>query len=216
MRRKEIALELTPLLDVILTLLFMVLISITQQVQSTQQEAQQALNEANEKIELAEKKILQLNQSAVSMELLQDNCKVVTIAAYNDKDVPGERTITVKDNDDEEPYEIRYDWTNLTFAKNAFKQTLTNSYLTLEGDEQIIFIVFQYDSKSIYNYDYSFINSVLSTVNAERSEVYTVYYNIPLSVINGEDSSDNTNNADTTSSAVTSDDGDTVSSNVIG
>lgn len=216
MRRKEIALELTPLLDVILTLLFMVLISVTQQVQSTQQEAQRALDEANEKIELAEKKILQLNQSAVSMELLQDNCKVVTIAAYNDKDVPGERTITVKDNNDEEPYEIRYDWTNLTFAKNAFKQTLTNSYLTLEGDEQIIFIVFQYDSKSIYNYDYSFINAVLSTVNAERPEVYTVYYNIPLSVINGEDSSDNTNNAGTTSSTVTSDDGGTVSGTVTG
>ncbi|MGN0519097.1 MAG: hypothetical protein ACI4II_10285 [Acutalibacteraceae bacterium] len=214
MRRKEIALELTPLLDVILTLLFMVLISVTQQVQSTQQEAQRALDEANEKIELAEKKILQLNQSAVSMELLQDNCKIVTIAAYNDKDVPGERTITIKDNNDEEPYEIRYDWTNLTFAKNAFKQTLTNSYLTLEGDEQIIFIVFQYDSKSIYNYDYSFINSVLSTVNADRPEVYLVYYNIPLSVINGENSSDNTNNSDTTSSTVTSEYGDTVSETV--
>lgn len=214
MRRKEIALELTPLLDVILTLLFMVLISVTQQVQSTQQEAQRALDEANEKIELAEKKILQLNQSAVSMELLQDNCKIVTIAAYNDKDVPGERTITIKDNNDEEPYEIRYDWTNLTFAKNAFKQTLTNSYLTLEGDEQIIFIVFQYDSKSIYNYDYSFINSVLSTVNADRPEVYLVYYNIPLSVINGENSSDNMNNSDTTSSTVTSEYGDTVSETV--
>lgn len=216
MRRKEIALELTPLLDVILTLLFMVLISITQQVQSTQQEAQRALDEANEKIELAEKKILQLNQSAVSMELLQDNCKIVTIAAYNDKDVPGERTITIKDNDDEEPYEIRYNWTNLTFAKNAFKQTLSNSYLTLEGDEQIIFIVFQYDSKSIYNYDYSFINSVLSTVNSDRPEVYLVYYNIPLSVISGENSSDNTNNADTTSSTVTSDNGNTVSGTVTG
>lgn len=214
MRRKEITLELTPLLDVILTLLFMVLISVTQQVQSTQQEAQQALNEANEKIELAEKKIIQLNQSAVSLELLQDNCKVVTIAAYNDKDVPGERTITIKDNNDEEPYEIRYDWSNLTFAKNAFKQTLTNNYLTLKGDEQIVFIVFQYDSKSIYNYDYSFINSTLSTVNAERSEVYLVYYNIPLSVINGEDSSNNTDTSDTASSTVTPADNDTVSSTI--
>ncbi len=181
--RKQIALELTPLLDVILTILFMVLISITQQAQTAQADAEKALEEANHKIELAEKKLTQINQSAISLELLQDNCKVVTVTAYNNEADDGGRRITIAENKDE-PYEIEYNWDSLTFAKNSFKQTLSNDYLTLNEDEQIIFIVFQYDSKSIYNYDYTFINSVLTEINTNNSHIYLAYYDMPLSVIN--------------------------------
>lgn len=193
-KHREIALELTPLLDVILTLLFMVLITVTQQAQTAQKDAQQALNDANAKIEQAEKKLTQINQSAVSIELLQNNCKIVTVAAYNDEKSPEKRSITVKEGDNE-PYEIQYDWSSLNFAKNSFKQALLNDYLTLKDDEQIIFIVFQYDSRAIYNYDYTFINATLSEINTNRPEVYLAYYNIPLSVLNG--SEDNTVSGDT-------------------
>jgi len=181
--RNQIALELTPLLDVILTILFMVLISVTQQAQTAQADAEKALEEANHKIEMAEKKLTQLNQSAISLELLQDNCKVVTVTAYNNAEDDGGRRITIAENKDD-PYEIEYDWSSLTYAKNSFKQTLSSDYLTLHEDEQIIFIVFQYDSKSIYNYDYTFINSVLTEMNTNNSHIYLAYYDMPLSVIN--------------------------------
>lgn len=184
-KRKEIVLELTPLLDVILTLLFMILITVTQQAQTAQKNAEQALNDANVKVEQAEKKLTQIKQSAVSIELLQENCKIITIAAYNDEKSPEKRTITIKEGDND-AYEIEYDWTSLNYAKNSFKQSLTNNYLNLKDDEQIIFIVFQYDSKAIYNYDYTFINSTLTEINTIRPEVYLAYYNIPLSVLNSD------------------------------
>lgn len=195
-KRREIILELTPLLDVILTLLFMILITVTQQAQSAQKNAEQALNEATVKIEQAEKKLTQIKQSAVSIELLQENCKIVTVAAYNDEKSPEKRTITIKEGNDT-AFEIEYDWTSLNYAKNSFKQTLVNSYLNLNDDEQIIFIVFQYDSKAIYNYDYTFINSTLTEINTSRPEVYLAYYNIPLSVLNSD-----TDEAVTVSSAL--------------
>lgn len=182
-QRKQIALELTPLLDVILTILFMVLISITQQAQTAQADAQKALEDATSKIEMAEKRLTQLNQESISMELLQENCKVVTVTAYNNDSDDGSRRITIAEGKNT-PYEIEYGWSALTFAKNAFKQTITKDYLTLNADEQIIFIVFQYDSKSIYNYDYTFINSVLTEINTNNPHIYLAYYDIPLSVIN--------------------------------
>ena len=178
MRRREIFLELTSLLDVILILLFVLLTQARTQTtealaasEADRAEAQalrDRLTETRQELDGARERSEQLQRQILTDKLVLDESLVVTLSAE------GFRSIRVESRDSAQS--IPYDWGDEAYASNALRSELLG--LLRRTERGAVFIVFQFDRAAIYRTEYDMIGRVVNEVKLEAKQ-----RDIPLSYI---------------------------------
>ncbi len=186
-RRKEVLLELTPLLDVILIMLFYILMQSTQAAEAKQEEADLAVSAMQEQVEAISESaeaaaseadewenellasLTNVTTQIESYEIFDEYALILSIYVTNDGDT---RTIHVSDGETDE--QIEYDWDDMLYAKNSLKSVL-NEYLATLEEDMPAFMVFHYQDDEIYLQDYELIRDVLGDTADGRSYVYIRY-----------------------------------------
>lgn len=170
MRRRRLnVIELTPLLDVIMIILFLVLSQSSAAVNGAEQESaslrEELENAGAENDELRGELVL-VQSKLDSAEGVNENsaAAAVGIVRYGDK-----RVLMVAEGD--RVKEISFDWDSLTYAENALSQEI--SRICRENEEKAVFVSFTYDSREIFRRDYEMISSVLSKADGES--IYISY-----------------------------------------
>lgn len=187
-RRKQILLELTPLLDVILIMLFYILMQSTQAADARQEEADREIGAMQEQMAAvsagaeaaaaeAESREQELTDSLTyaqevlyGYEAFDAYAQILTIYVSNGKD--GARTIHVSDGT--EDMQVSYDWDNMRYGRNGFKEILTEK-ISQSGEEMPVFAVFHYNDAQIYRQDYQLVTEVLGETAEGQPHVYIRY-----------------------------------------
>ena len=174
-RRREIFIELTSLLDVILIMIFVLLTQArTQTVQAMDAAAEDkaAAKEVRAELKAAQKEIEELKTEAESLReeadalgrqllsegLVMENSLVLTLSTRADGTI-------LLEQDGREAHSIAYSWEDGTYAYNRLKSLLLGQ-LSLAG-EKSLFVVFQYDSEQIYHAEYELILQTIQEIRLE-------------------------------------------------
>ena len=185
MKRREIFIELTSLLDVILIMIFVLLTQAktqTARVLDEQKDLSAAasrlesqLEETEEELETARQELLslktenrQLNLQVLTQDLVLDESMVITIRAEN-----GTIVREVRDGASDS---VTYTWGNETYVSNKLKSLLLQDLD--ECEKSAVFIVFQYDRASIYQNEYQMIESLIQEIKTTAKEM-----DLPLSLM---------------------------------
>lgn len=198
-RRKEVLLELTPLLDVILIMLFYILMQSAQAADARQEEAdreigamQEQVEAVNESVRAAEKEaqsreaalsesfqareqeltasLTYVQEMLYSYETFDEYAQILTV--YVENGSGGVRTIHVSDGTADE--QISYDWDNMRYGRNSFKEILTEKLS--QGEENMpVFLVFHYQDEVIYRQDYQLVTEVIGEAAEGQPHVYIRY-----------------------------------------
>lgn len=195
--RKEIILELTPLLDVILIMMFYILMQNTLATDKQQEEAKQQIETIEESfqaqlesVSTEGEKIRESLQSEldsekeISAELKEElaiaNAKLkgeeafeqfVTIVNVTLTNVTDEkRKLHILSGDEDNSF--TYDWDNMNYAGNALKAELDS---IINGEkENPVFVVFGYNEEEIFLRDFEMIRDVLEKVSSSEN-IYIRY-----------------------------------------
>lgn len=171
-RRRSNVIELTPLLDVIMIILFMVL-SQTSGAVSDMQEQNEALSAeiaaAGERYEELSGELLKTQSALDGFESVNENSVVVSIGIFRHSD--DKRTITV--TADDATKEISYDWNSLSYGESVLSKEL--SRICSENSDKAVFVSFTYDSTSLFRRDYEMISAVLSKTGDGAERIFISY-----------------------------------------
>ena len=186
MRRRQIFIELTSLLDVILIMLFILLI----QARNTTAQAMDAAAQAEDSVaklqtELSaaydEQNVLRaaadaeteranaLQRQLWTENIVLDNSLLLTVSVDRSGDIRME-------TEGQGQAAIAYSWGDDTYARNRLRGLLLDKLKTT--DREAVFLVFQYDRARVYHAEYEMIESIIQEVKQEARE-----RDIPLSVL---------------------------------
>lgn len=177
MKNRSIFLELTSLLDVILIIMFLVLVQSEGRVNLAYEESKEEFATEIESLQqeinenLSEKEKLSSELESLKMGLEEDAYFILLNLQISEKD-RSIRTISI------EPHEKSTEQIDIVWEKdprkNAFEM-LDNSLSTIisESDSEIIFIVFKFNSKTIYEDDYRMIKLAIQRQKQYNSNIYT-------------------------------------------
>lgn len=179
-RRREIAIDLTALLDVILIILFMFVVRSTTAEQTTVDSTTLENNESKQ-IESLKKENENLKKQITTNSVLDDTCLVMTITIEGQDDGNKRQLGITKGTTDVE--KVDYDWDNISYAKNKLKDKLNQAFKNINDTNQMILIIFQYDKNKVYNTDYKFVDSVLKDIQEDKDDIYLAYYDTADKVI---------------------------------
>jgi hypothetical protein len=163
-KKKDIILDFTSLLDVIMILLFLVMGSIGQTSRANAeaaQEAQEQLQEANEQIEV-------LQDIRKSFEIYQSEAVIVTMR----NSVRGDsHVLNISEGEEAE------NAVSIVLGENSINNTQqrVRSYIgdILERTEnQPVYIVFYYDKYSIYRSEFDAVTDELERLQKTHKEVF--------------------------------------------
>ncbi len=166
-RPRQITTELTPLLDVILILLFLVL----SQNNTRTAEVQGELDKTRESLDQAQSSLEQAQNVITGLEEYDENTLVITISIT---EADEQRTLYVADK--ESTRGITYGWDNLLYGENALKNELENRFKAAKG--KVVFISFVYNSEKIYKRDHDMVISVLDKLQGSDEDLYVSYKDI--------------------------------------
>ncbi|HAZ91269.1 MAG TPA: hypothetical protein DCX21_04765 [Eubacterium sp.] len=159
--KKLIITDLTPLLDVIFILLFIILMrnrgfqenvvaKVTDELDRTKVE----LNTANEKI--------------ADYETIFSSADFITV--YVEKGLSGyDRTLVVREGDHYTNYQ--YDWQKYPNLKSELNEIL-EGYCKKKEKGKPFFIIFAYDSEQIFRKDFETIKDTLISIQSQYDDVY--------------------------------------------
>lgn len=186
-RRKETVIELTPLLDVILIMLFMIMSAQSKKTEEIQSQAQAETAELNSRIEQlteeyadredklsaqlsdTESKLSQAEAQISGYEAFREYSDVISISVeYTES---GERRLYIAEGDSADT--ITFGWDNLRYGENSLNAALEQKLKAAE--ENPVFIAFVYDSEKIYRHDYDMITSVMDTLQSKNNDLYIRY-----------------------------------------
>ena len=186
MKRRQIFIELTSLLDVILIMIFVLLTQARAQTTEAvdkadayqaafEQEAEALTGLSRENSELREKnKALKedaenLRRRLVTQGVVLENSAIVTLSIGEDRSIVFQ--------EEEDVFKIAYDWgNNDTYVKNRLTSLFSDT-LSRTG-EKSLFLVFQYDREGIYKTEYELIMKVIREVRLDAK-----MQDIPVNVI---------------------------------
>lgn len=186
MKRREIFIELTSLLDVILIMLFILLTQAktrTAQALDTAALAESDMAQLRTELSAAydEQDALRaaadaqteranaLQRQLWTENIVLDNSLLLTVSVEKDGGLRLE-------NEGTGPIAIPYDWADDTYAKNRLRSLLLDK---LKGtDREAVFLVFQYDRARVYHAAYEMVEGIIQEVKREARE-----RDIPLSVL---------------------------------
>ena len=174
MRRREIFIELTSLLDVILIMLFVLLTQARTQTADALAEAEAGrgaaataqresarLEQENAALSAdrdeAREEAAAWQRQILSDALVLDNSLVVTLSADG---------TAIRLECEGEAQTIAYRWEDENYARNALRAALRQ---TIAGDKAV-FVVFQYDRAAIYRTEYDMLREVLREIKLEARE----------------------------------------------
>ena len=186
MRRREIFIELTSLLDVILIMLFVLLTQARTQTADALSAAEadreraaaleQALTDSRAEIdgllsrtEALEAETESARRQLLSRDLVTENSLVLTLS------VPSPDSLRLE-NADGGAQTVTYDWANDNYARNALLAAL-RTQLNAAGD-RTLFLVFQYDRSAIYRSEYDMIREIFNELKLDARQ-----REVPLSVL---------------------------------
>ena len=186
MKRREIFIELTSLLDVILIMLFILLIqarNTTAQALDTATEAESsaaalrtelsAAYEAQDALRAAAdaeaERADALERQLWTENIVLDNSLLLTVSVDR---AGGIRLET----EGQGQIAIAYDWSDDVYARNRLRGLLLDKLKTT--DREAVFLVFQYDRARVYHAEYEMIESIIQEVKQEARQ-----RDIPLSVL---------------------------------
>jgi hypothetical protein len=157
--KRGIMIELTALLDVIMILMFLVLIHSARQVDAAQAkslvDAAAAASLARQAGELREQNEELLRKVNSYMAFERNSC-ILTVSIEKET-----RTVLVEGGNGAAS-KIGLTWENGLYARNLLKSELSRRVKdALSGDNQFVFIVFQYDRYSVYQSDYLLIDGAI-------------------------------------------------------
>ncbi len=200
MRRREIFIELTSLLDVILIMLFILLMqakTTTAQALDTAAEAQDAASQAQVSVMEIQRELDAANdrQDALRLEAEAERARANAQAERADAlqrqlwtenlvldnslllTVSVDKSGNVRlETDGGGQIIIPYDWADETYAQNRLRSLLLERVRTT--DREVVFLVFQYDRARIYHAAYEMIQGIVQEVKQEARA-----RDIPLSVL---------------------------------
>lgn len=186
MKRREIFIELTSLLDVLLILLFILLMqarNTTAQALDTaavaesdlaavQTELAAAYDEQEalrQKVEEAQDRADTLQRQLWTENLVLDNSLVLTVSVDRSGNIRLE-------TEGAGQVVIFYDWGEDVYAYNRLRALLFDRLRHTE--REVAFLVFQYDRASIYHAEYEMIEGIVQEVKQEARKL-----DLPLSVL---------------------------------
>ena len=186
MRRREIFIELTSLLDVILIMLFILLTqakTTTAQALDTAAEAESAAEQLQAELaaaygeqdvlraeaEAQEERANALQRQLWTENIVLDNSLLLTVSTDRSGSI-------LLETEGEEKTSLPYDWADDTYAYNRLRALLLDRLKTT--DREAVFLVFQYDRTSIYRAEYDMIERIIQEVKLEARE-----RDIPLSIL---------------------------------
>ena len=189
MKRREIFIELTSLLDVILIMIFILLGQAKAQAKEAVDQAEaeraamsgmsyeiEALKEEEAQMKASfgeaeaafEKEKAALSESIDALErrlvtdgVVMENSLVLTISADDEAAV-------LLEVDNGESIRIPYDWGDDNYLKNRLASLLTEQLGN--AGERSVFIVFQYDRTRIYQTEYEIIREVIGEIKLEAGK----------------------------------------------
>lgn len=176
MRRREIFIELTSLLDVILIMLFVLLTQARTQTadalersetaraetRALQREADDLRDElaaAQTDAAAARSDAEAARRQLLSRELVTENSLVVTLTA------PDRSSFALELPDGTQT--ISYDWENENYARNALRAALRAELDAT--DAPAVFLVFQYDRNGVYHTQHELVRSLLQELKLETA-----------------------------------------------
>ena len=182
MKKREILIELTSLLDVILIMIFLLL---SQARAETQAAIDDAANEsaARESVAAELERVLDeqeaersrfreeqealsesyeaLERQVIAEGLVMENSQLLTISVAKDQSA-------VVFESDRGTYRIGYQWGNETYVKNRLKALAHEELREVDGES--VFIVFLYDRTKIYESAYELITQTIREIKLEVSQ----------------------------------------------
>ena len=185
MKRREIFIELTSLLDVILIMIFVLLTQARAQtakalesqaaeektaarLQEEVEDLSASLDHAWAELGIVQEENDQLKRQLMTQDLVLDESLVITIRA-EDETIIREIRDGVSDT-------IAYTWGNETYVSNKLKSLLLQDLS--ETEKHAVFIVFQYDRSGIYQNEYQMIESLIQEIKTTAKDM-----NLPLSLM---------------------------------
>ena len=185
MKRREIFIELTSLLDVILIMIFVLLTQARAQTakalesQAAEEKTSARLKEEVEDLSasldhawaelgIVQEENDQLKRQLMTQDLVLDESLVITIRA-EDETIIREIRDGVSDT-------IAYTWGNETYVSNKLKSLLLQDLS--ETEKHAVFIVFQYDRSGIYQNEYQMIESLIQEIKTTAKDM-----DLPLSLM---------------------------------
>lgn len=186
-RRKETVIELTPLLDVILIMLFMIMSvqsqkteeaeaaarektqELTAQMEQLSEEFSDRENQLMDQLDDTESRLSQAEAQLTGYEAFRDYSAVISISMEYLEG--GERQLYIAEGDKTDT--ISFGWDNLRYGENSLTAALEQRMK--QTTEEPVFIAFVYDSESIYRRDYDMIASVIDKLQSENDNLYIRY-----------------------------------------
>ena len=185
MKRRQIFIELTSLLDVILIMLFILLTQARTRTAEALDTAALAESDAaalrmeltaaydeqdalQARIDAQEERADALQRQLWTENLVLDNSLLLTVSV--------DKSGQIRLETEGEAETIPYDWAEDTYAKNRLRGLLLDK---LKGtDREAVFLVFQYDRARVYHAEYQMIETIIQEIKQEART-----RDIPLSVL---------------------------------
>ena len=176
-RRRDIAIELTPLLDVILILLFLIMSGSSKANEDVKAQADKEVSVMEEQVREYEDKFRELDET--SKKLLEENnelaakvsgyeafseyARIITISYTLSDD--GSRSVVIDNEGDLKL--ISFNWDSIRYGESTVKSTL-DELIETDGP---VFIAFVYNNNRIYKSDYEMLSSLIIGYQSDR--IYT-------------------------------------------
>lgn len=169
---KQIIIELTPLLDVIMIMLFFIISEYQNHTNEIIKESNDTINQQESIIEQMQNDLsasqnqLELaNGILSSYEYFNEYADIVAVRIIND-DTQNRKIIVNGKNVNES---IEFNWDSLIYAKNSLEGIIKK----YNESKTPVFITFSYNSNTIFKQDYDFIEQILHQI--DNNYVYVKY-----------------------------------------
>ena len=171
MKKRDIILDFTSLLDVIMILLFIVMSNMTTASAKLNEETEQAkaeLSIANTEISNLEFKLKAKEAIQESYEIYTSEVVIVTILNF-ERD--GSHILTLFEGEDTDDGVTIVMGENSTInTKNRIRKYITD--ILKETENQPVYIVFRYDKYTIYHSEFETIGEEIKKLSREYKEVF--------------------------------------------
>ena len=167
-RNRSITADLTPLLDVIFILLFLILIRNAEAVDAKAAEAEEKIAEAQAQIAEAEALQENVQERLTEYESLLADAEIFYISILPEE--TGRTLQVIRDNSTES---FHFDWDS-TEAAWQFLQESVETKVGRAGQDKQVFLVFTYDGNKLYQSDFEMVSEVLNAAG-HNENVFVQY-----------------------------------------
>ncbi len=176
MRRREIFIELTSLLDVILIMLFVLLtqaktqtdaaISSVSEAEAAAASVQAALTQTQTERDALAERLETLEREGITVGVVEENSLVLTLSVQG-----GESRYALIEPREGESIRVPLDPEDETYTVNRLRTALTG--LVRDSGKETVFVVFQFDRNRIYQTEYLLVGNVVRQLKEEARSAGT-------------------------------------------